>query len=238
MGKRLLVQRRGRGSPTFKSPSWKRIGEVKYPPLYEGDSINEFVVKDIVHDPGRGAPVAIISDNKGQSALMITPEGLFVGQRIYVGPNAPINIGNILPLRDIPDGTQVCNIESSPGDGGKFVRSAGSYGTVITHSGNSVLVQLPSGKVKSFNNLCRATIGIVASGGIIEKPLLKAGANYYKHKAKSVKYPTVRGKAMNPCSHPHGGGSHPKGGIPVARNAPPGQKVGIISSRRTGRRKR
>lgn len=236
MGKRLLVQRRGRGGSVFKSPSWKRVGDVKYPPLV--DSSMEFTVKDIVHDPGRGAPVAIITDNKGRSGLMIAPEGLFVGQKIYIGPNSPINVGNVLPLRDIPDGTQVCNIEGQPGDGGKFIRSAGGYGTVIAHSGESVLIQLPSGKVKSFNSLCRATIGIVASGGITEKPLLKAGANYHKYKVKSIKYPTVRGKAMNPCSHPHGGGSHPKGGTPVSRNAPPGQKVGIISPRRTGRRKR
>jgi large subunit ribosomal protein L2 len=236
MGKRLLVQRRGRGTSVFKSPSWKRVGKVHYPPMT--DSLCEFIVKDIVHDPGRGAPLAIIKDNKGTEAIIVAPEGLFVGQKIYVGPSASINVGNILPLRDIPDGTQVFNIEGRPGDGGKFVRTAGSYATVISHAGNNVLVQLPSGKVKSFNDLCRATIGIVAAGGIIEKPLLKAGAKYYKCKAKAIKYPTVRGKAMNPCSHPHGGGAHPTGSTPVSRNAPPGQKVGIIASRRTGRKKR
>ncbi|MCX8170331.1 MAG: hypothetical protein N3D72_04505, partial [Candidatus Methanomethyliaceae archaeon] len=106
MGKRILAQRRGRGGSVFKSPSWKRVGDVKYPPLE--DSSIEFIVKDIVHDPGRGAPVAIITDNKGKRALMIAPEGLFVGQKIYIGPNSPVNVGNILPLRDIPDGTQVC----------------------------------------------------------------------------------------------------------------------------------
>jgi LSU ribosomal protein L2P len=81
----------------------------------------------------------------------------------------------------------------------------------------------------------RASVGIVAGGGRIEKPMLKAGAKHHRSKAKAWKWPLVRGKAMSPYAHPHGGGSHPKGGTPVPRTAPPGQKVGFIASRCTGR---
>ncbi|MGQ9759060.1 MAG: 50S ribosomal protein L2 [Candidatus Methanomethylicaceae archaeon] len=240
MGKRLLVQRRGRGGQVFRSPSWRRIGDVRYhPPLQEElTSSVELIVKDIVHDPGRGAPVAIVMNKKGTKTLMVAPEGLFVGQKIYFGAQSPPRIGNVLPLKNIPEGTLVCNIEALPGDGGRYVRSGGAYATVVSHSGDSVIVQFPSGMVRSFNGMCRATVGLVASGGIVEKPLLKAGASYHKYRAKSIKYPRVRGKAMSPYAHPHGGGSHPKGGRPVSRTAPPGQKVGMISPSRTGRRKK
>jgi len=144
----------------------------------------------------------------------------------------------VLPLKSIPDGSFVCNIESLPGDGGKFVRSSGLYATVLSHAGEKVMVQLPSGQIKQFSAECRATIGIVAGGGRIEKPFLKAGKKYHLSRAKSWKYPTVRGKAMGAYAHPHGGGSHPKGSPPVKRTAPPGQKVGHIAAKRTGRKKR
>ena len=91
--------------------------------------------------------------------------------------------------------------------------------------------------MKTLHANCRATIGIVAGGGRIEKPFVKAGTKYHLVKVKCWKWPVVRGKAMNACSHPHGGGAHPKGSTPVSRNAPPGAKVGHISPRRTGRRK-
>ncbi|NHV60460.1 MAG: 50S ribosomal protein L2 [Candidatus Verstraetearchaeota archaeon] len=240
MGKRLLVQRRGRGGSVFRSPSWKRVGDVRYHPILEEElnSCVEFLVKDIVHDPGRSAPVAVVTNSKGLKTLMVAPEGLFVGQKVYFGAQASPNVGNVLPLKNIPEGTLVCNIEGLPGDGGRYVRSAGSYATVVSHSGDSVIVQFPSGMVKSFSGSCRATVGLVAAGGIVEKPLLKAGASYHKYRSKSVKYPRVRGKAMSPYAHPHGGGSHPKGGRPVSRTAPPGQKVGMIAPKRTGRKKK
>jgi large subunit ribosomal protein L2 len=239
MGKRQVCQRMGRGGSVFLSPSWKKVGKVRYHLALpeEKSSSSEFMVKDIIHEQGRGAPVAIVKGN-GSTTLMVAPEGMYVGQKLMFGPSAFIDVGNVLPLEKIPEGTMICNIEGKPSDGGRFVRSAGSYATLVSHSGKTALVQFPSGTVKAFDDKCRATIGIVASGGMTEKPVLKAGSNYHKYKARSGKYPRVRGKAMSPYAHPHGGGNHPTGGRPVSRNAPPGQKIGIIASRRTGRTKR
>lgn len=239
MGKRQVLQRRGRGGSVFLAPSWNKVGKVRYHVTLpeERSSSMEFTVKDIIHEQGRGAPVAVVKDN-GATTLMVAPEGIYVGQKLMFGSSAFIDVGNVLPLEKIPEGTMICNIEGMPGDGGRFVRSAGGYATLVSHSGKTALVQFPSGTVRAFDGRCRATIGIVASGGMTEKPVLKAGNNYHKYRARTAKYPRVRGKAMSPYAHPHGGGNHPTGGRPVSRNAPPGQKVGIIASRRTGRIKK
>jgi large subunit ribosomal protein L2 len=239
MGKRQVLQRRGRGGSVFTSPSWKKVGRVRYHLTLpeEKSSSLEYTIRDIIHEQGRGAPVAIVKGN-GTTTLMIAPEGVYIGQKLMFGASAFVDVGNVLPLAKIPEGTMICNIEGKPSDGGRFVRSAGGYATLVSHSGDTALVQFPSGTVKAFDNKCRATIGIVASGGMTEKPVLKAGSNFHKYKARSAKYPRVRGKAMSAYAHPHGGGNHPTGGRPVARTAPPGQKVGIIASRRTGRTKK
>ncbi|MEM4699490.1 MAG: 50S ribosomal protein L2 [Candidatus Nezhaarchaeales archaeon] len=238
MGKRLLVQRRGRGGSVFRSPSWKRVGDVKYPSLAVGSEGKEVGrVVEILHDPGRGAPVARVVLESGEEFLMVAPEGLEVGQTIEVGGQASLRVGCILPLKAVPEGTQVCNVEVRPGDGGKLARSSGTYAVVVSHAPDKTVIQLPSGELKQLSPLCRATIGIVAGGGRIEKPLLKAGKKYHLSRVKAWKYPTVRGKAMSPYAHPHGGGSHPTGSTPSGRGAPPGAKVGHIAPRRTGRRK-
>jgi len=240
MGKRLIVQRRGRGGSVFISPSWKKIGRVAYRP-YDPEEFQKRVivgkVVELLHDPGRGVPVARVKFEDGVEMLMIAPEGLAVGQKVYYGAKAPPSLGYILPLGSIPEGTHVCNVELRPGDGGKIARASGTYAIVLSHLGNRTLVQLPSKKIKEIDSNARATIGIVAGGGRIEKPLLKAGKAYHMSRSKAWKYPTVRGKAMSPYAHPAGGGSHPKGLTPASRTAPPGQKVGHIAPRRTGRRK-
>jgi len=240
MGKPQVLQRRGRGGSVFINPSWNKIGRVKYPAVSpeEKNSTVEFVIKNIVHESGRGAPVAIIRSSSGTKSIMIAPEGTYVGQKVHFGSESFIDVGNVLPLEKIPEGTLICNIEGRPGDGGSYVKSAGAYATLVSHSAGNVLVQFPSGTIRPFQNLCRATVGIVASGGMAEKPKLKAGVNFHKYRVRSVKYPRVRGKAMSPYAHPHGGGNHPTGGRPVSRNAPPGQKVGMIAPSRTGRTKR
>jgi len=239
MGKRLIVQRRGRGGSVFKSPSWKRVGDVKYPSYAAGEVEGKLTgrVVELLHDPGRGAPIAEVALEGGGSFLMIAPEGLKVGQVIEIGGQAAPKVGNILPLKSIPEGTRVCNVEIKPGDGGKLARSSGVYAVVVSHASDKTMIQLPSGELKPINPLSRATIGVVAGGGRIEKPFLKAGKMHHLSKVKAWKYPTVRGKAMSPYAHPHGGGSHPTGSTPAARSAPPGAKVGHIAPRRTGRRK-
>ncbi|MEM1566974.1 MAG: 50S ribosomal protein L2 [Thermofilaceae archaeon] len=240
MGKRLLVQRRGRGSSVFRNPGWKHEGPAEYR-VYDPESISNTVITGVVtellHDPGRGCPLARVKFEDGVEMLMVAPEGLSVGQKIYYGAKAPISLGNILPLASIPEGTLVCNVEIRPGDGGKLARSSGTYAVVLAHRDGKTLLQLPSGKVKEVSSQCRATIGIVAGGGRVEKPMLKAGKTYHLSKAKSFKYPRVRGKAMGAYAHPAGGGHHPKGLTPVPRTAPPGQKVGHIAPRRTGRKR-
>ncbi len=237
MGKRILVQRQGRGTPTFRSPSHLRVAAARYPPPRD-ETLKGFVV-ELVHDPGRWVPLAHIELEDGTEYYIPAAEGMYVGQEVYIGPNAPIAVGNTLPLANIPEGTKIYNIELRPGDGGKLARQAGSYAIVLGRSGKYTIVLLPSGKQKQIISTARATIGVPAGVGRIEKPLLKAGAAYHKYKVKATKWPRVRGVAMNAVSHPHGGGHHQSVSFPttVSRNAPPGRKVGHIAARRCGRKK-
>lgn len=139
----------------------------------------------------------------------------------------------------MPEGTIICNVEEKIGDRGALARCSGNYGTIISHSedGLRTRVRLPSGAKKTVPSSARAMVGIVAGGGRTDKPILKAGRAYHKYKVKRNKWPKVRGVAMNPVDHPHGGGNHQHIGHPstVRRDAPPGQKVGLIAARRTGR---
>lgn len=138
----------------------------------------------------------------------------------------------------MPEGTVICNIEEKAGDRGSLARCSGNYGTVIGHNADEgkTRIKLPSGAKKVLQSACRAAIGIVAGGGRIDKPILKAGRAYHKYKAKRNSWPKTRGVAMNPVDHPHGGGNHQHIGhaSTVSRFAPPGQKVGLIAARRTG----
>ena len=238
MGKRLLVQRRGRGGSVFRYPKWKKISPAKYLSLKDNKKVMKGKITKLLHEPGRGTPLAEVKFEDKRKMYYIPPEGIAIGSAVYYGADAPTMLGSIVPIIKVPEGSYICNVELKPGDGGKIARSSGTYALVLSKSNNKVLIQLPSGKTKEIDGRCRATIGIVAGGGRTEKPFLKAGKVYHLARAKSWKYPTVRGKAMSPYAHPHGGGTHPTGGIPVSRNAPPGQKVGHIAPKRTGRRKR
>jgi large subunit ribosomal protein L2 len=234
MGKIIRARRIGKGSPTYRAKSWRRVGEVKLPPLREGEA----TVFDIFHDPGRSAPVARVRYADGQERLVLAPEGIKVGDRIMASPLAPIKPGNTLPLADIPEGTLIHNVELKPGDGGKLARAGGTYAVLISHDVGKAVVQLPSGELKELDPRCRATIGVVAGGGRGEKPFLKAGKKYHLMLAKGKPYPRVKGVAMNVVDHPFGGGRGRHAGRPktVRRGAPPGQKVGLIAARRTGKR--
>ncbi len=236
MGKRIRVQRLGRGSPTWRVADHRRkIDKVSYPAFFSGRA----QVTDIFHDVGRTTPIMELTFENGEKAYLPAPEGIGVGDWIEMGEDAGIRIGNILPLKAIPEGTPIFNIEGRPGDGGKFVRASGGYAVLLTKSEDRIFVKLPSGKVREFHPDCRAMIGNAAGGGRKEKPFVKAGKRYHAMKAISKKYPKVRGVAMNVVDHPHGGKEHhPPGPTTVARNTPPGRKVGHIAARRTGRRKR
>ncbi|TFG23578.1 MAG: 50S ribosomal protein L2 [Promethearchaeota archaeon] len=237
MGKRILAQRKGRGTLTWQSPSHRHIGAVKYRPFKEGEKQIKFKVIELIHSPGRGAPVAKIKYEDDEKGLWLPPEGIFVGDEyIQAKGGQPIEVGNILPLKDIPLGTLVFNIEATPQDGGKFARASGVGAIVRNKEDNKVELLFRSKKRKWFNENCLCTIGVVAGGGRTDKPFVKAGNKFHYKRSKAKKWPVVRGCTMNACSHPFGGGAKqsPHKPTTTSRNAPPGRKVGQIAARRTG----
>lgn len=233
MGKRIIPQRRGKGSSTYRSPSHRHKGQPKYPRGLKGEGR----VIDLFHAPGRSVPMARVKYGN-ETFLILAPEGMRVGQTVQAGSGSPVDLGNILPVGEIPEGTLVHNIEAIPGDGGKFVKTAGTSGTIISR-GDKVMIEMPSGTFKPFNPRCRATVGIVAGTGRGEKPFAKAGKKRNCMRSKARRSFKVKGLAMNPVNHPHGGGNHPHVGTQssVSRNAPPGRKVGRLAPKKKSRRK-
>lgn len=242
MGKRIRVQRRGRGGPTFTASTHKRVAPAQYLLLATKDYLEasiKGVVQKIVHDPGRGAPLAQISFENGKRCYTVIPEGVYEGQQIQMGGKAPVEVGNILPAGRVPEGTMICNLELSPGDGGKIAKGSGTYATVVAHTPQGTMVKLPSGKTRYLNDNCRATIGVVSAAGRTEKPLLKAGAKFHRMEAKGHKYPRTRGRAMVAAVHPYGSSKRSARKVTtVSRHAPPGQKVGLIAAKSAGQKKR
>jgi len=243
MGKRIRVQRRGRGGSQFRASTHKRVAPAQYPlnmtPNEYFTTAIKGIIEDLEHDPGRGTPLALIRFENGESCYTIVPEGVYLGQQIQMGGKAPVNVGNILPVGKIPEGTMVCNIELKPGDGGKIAKSSGAYATVVAHTDQGTIVKLPSGASKYINDYCRATIGIVSGAGRTEKPFLKAGTKFHLMKAKGHKYPRTRGRAMIAAVHPYGSSKRSaRKGTTVSRGAPPGQKVGLIAARGAGKKKK
>lgn len=241
MGKRLIAQRRGRGSSRYRAPSHRFKGTVNYPPItgvYK-DGIGGQII-DIFHDPGRSAPIAKILLENFDEIQLIVPEGIQVGQWMGLGDTALIEPGSVLPLGRITEGTSIYNVELLPGDGGKLVRASGTSAYVISHEREQgvTYIRLPSKRSIAVNSNSRATIGRVAGGGRKDKPMVRAGQAYYAHKARNKLYPTVSGVSMNAVDHPHGGGSSVGRPTSISRNASPGRKVGSIASKRTGRKKR
>ncbi len=242
MGRRTITRRRGRGGPRYQVPSFRFEGGVNYPqgPKYAGGIGGQIISID--NDPARTAPVAKILLEDFQEIRLIASDGMKVGQWVSIGGEAKQETGNVLTLGKIAEGTLVYNIELRAGDGGKIVRSSGAAAAIVSHDHEKGItyVKLPSKKTVELSSESRATIGTVAGGGRTEKPMVRAGQNYHRCKARNKLYPRVRGVAMNAQNHPHGGGSHGYTGRPasVARNTPPGRKVGMIAPSRTGRRKR
>merc|ERR1712150_95259 len=245
MGRVIRGQRKGAGS-IFRAHVKHRKGAAKLRSVdyAERHGYIKGVVKDIIHDPGRGAPLAqvVFRDPykfKVRKELFIATEGMHTGQFIYCGKKATLQIGNILPVGTMPEGTIICNVEEKSGDRGKLARASGGYATVVTHNKdtNVTRVKLPSGIKKVIPSFNRASVGIVAGGGRIDKPLLKAGRAYHKYKVKRNCWPKVRGVCMNPVEHPHGGGNpqHIGKASTVRRDTSAGRKVGLIAAPRTGR---
>lgn len=244
MGRVIRAQRKGAGG-IFKAHVSKRQGKPLFRQIDRVEKVGfiKGVVKELLHDPGRGAPLAKIEFKnpykyKKTFSIFIASEGMYTGQYIFCGKRATLSIGNILPLNSIPEGTICCNVENNKGDRGKLARTSGNYVTVINHINcEKTRIRLPSGSKKIVSSGCRAMIGLIAGGNRTDKPLLKAGRAFYKFKSKRNCWPIVRGVAMNPVDHPHGGGNHQHIGhsSTVRRDAPAGRKVGLIAARRTGR---
>jgi len=169
-------------------------------------------VTAIEYDPNRSANIALLAYADGEKRYILAPEGLKVGQVIYSGENAEIRVGNTLPLRNIPTGTNIHNIEMKPGKGGQMVRAAGTAAQLMAKEGKFATLRLPSGEMRMVPIDCRATIGLVGNGDHELVKLGKAG----RTRNMGIR-PHVRGSAMNPNDHPHGGG---EGKAPVGRPSP------------------
>nr|QCI05882.1 ribosomal protein L2 [Dasysiphonia japonica] len=169
-------------------------------------------VATIEYDPNRNARISLIYYNDGEKRYIIQPRSLKIGKDIISGPDAPIEIGNSLPLENIPLGTAVHNIEIKPQRGGQLVRAAGTYAQIVAKEGNFITLKLPSSEVRMINKKCYATIGQVGNIDAGNITIGKAGRNRWKGKR-----PSVRGVVMNPIDHPHGGG---EGRSPIGRSYP------------------
>ncbi|MBN1241349.1 MAG: 50S ribosomal protein L2 [Spirochaetales bacterium] len=158
-------------------------------------------IASIEYDPNRSANIALVNYVDGEKRYIIAPQGLQVGQKIVAGPEAPLEPGNSLPLESIPVGLTVHNVELSLGKGGQLARSAGAGALIAAKEGDYVTLKLPSGELRMVFKKCMATIGSVGNGEHMNERVGKAGRNRWKGMR-----PKVRGIAMNPVDHPHGGG--------------------------------
>lgn len=244
MGRVIRNQRKGAGS-IFTANTRLRKNPAKFRTLdySERHGYIRGIVKDIIHDPGRGAPLAKVAFRdpykfRINHETFIANEGMYTGQFIYAGKKASLTVGNVLPLGSMPEGTVVSNVEEKVGDRGALGRTSGNYITIIGHQpeDGKTRVKLPSGAKKVIASTARGMVGIVAGGGRTDKPLLKASRAKAKYAVKRNAWPKTRGVAMNPVDHPHGGGNHQHIGkaSTISREAARGQKAGLIAARRTG----
>lgn len=169
-------------------------------------------VVSIEYDPNRNARIALINYDDGEKRYILHPNNVTVGDKIISGSGASLNIGNTLPLEEIPLGTSIHNIELIPRKGGQIVRAAGTSAKILAKEGNYVTLRLPSKEVRLIRKECFATIGELSNNDAFLIQSGKAGRTRWLGKR-----PTVRGSVMNPCDHPHGGG---EGRTPIGRSRP------------------
>ena len=232
MGKRIIQQARGHGSLTYRA----RVNAFKYKLQYPKFISGEGKIIKLFNSPAHSAPLAKIKWEKGTFYIPAF-KGMIEGENINLN-NKEIKEGNILKLRDIPMKTPIYDIESRPGDGGKFIKTGGSFAEISKIIGDEIYIMLPSKKEKAFNKNCRAIIGVIAGAGRLDKPIVKAGKQFYIKKSRNKLWPRTSAVKMNAVDHPFGSGrgKHPKSKI-AKRNAPPGRRVGLIRPNRTGVRK-
>jgi large subunit ribosomal protein L2 len=231
MGKRIIQQARGHGSSTYRVKPTAFVYKIQYPKFLEGEG----TVVRLLNSSAHSAPLAKVVYNR-EAFYIPAFNGMVEGQKISF--NEGIQPGNILPLGKIPIKTSIYCIESRPGDGGKFIKAGGNAATVTRIIGDKILVMLPSKKEKSFNAKCRAVIGQIAGHGRLEKPIIKAGKNFYIRKSRNKFWPRTSAVKVNAIDHPFGSGRGKNIKSKIAkRNAPAGKRVGLIRPRRTGKMK-
>lgn len=172
----------------------------------------EGIVTTIEYDPNRNARIALINYLDGEKRYILHPKNLNVGDKINAGPKSLLNIGNNLPIENIPLGTAIHNIELIPNRGGQIVRAAGTAAKILAKEGDYVTLRLPSKEIRLIRKECFATIGEISNNDAFLVQSGKAGRTRWLGKR-----PTVRGSVMNPCDHPHGGG---EGRAPIGRTRP------------------
>ncbi|MBD3252454.1 50S ribosomal protein L2 [Candidatus Pacearchaeota archaeon] len=231
MGKRITQQARGKGSLIYRVRPRTYRYKITYPSL---NISGKAKVDKLINSGAHSAPIARISINE-KKFYIPAPEGIYEGQEIEI--NGKSEPGNILKLKDIPPGTRVFNVESYPGSGGKYLRGAGTSGTVMTKDNRCVELIIKRRKLR-LNENCRATVGISAGDGRTMKPIIKAGKRYKIMKSKGRKWHRTSAVKVNAIDHPFGGGRGKRIKSKIAkRNAPPGRKVGHIKPKKTGKRK-
>jgi large subunit ribosomal protein L2 len=236
MGKRIIAQARGHGSFSYRVRRNAFRIKLKYPRELNGEG----EVVGLVNSPGHSAPLAKIRYENGTFHIPAC-KGMIEGQKIIFNSTEanPIKDGNIMQLKDIPIKTYIYDIEAKPGDGGIFIKTAGSSAVVNRIIGENIFVMMPSRKEKKFNPKCRAIIGSIAGAGRLDKPIVKAGKSFYIKKSRNKLWPRTSAVKMNAIDHPFGSGRGKRIKSKIAkRNAPPGARVGLIRPRRTGRKKR
>lgn len=180
---------------------------------FKRDKLNmQAIVAAVEYDPNRNARIALLHYQDGEKRYILHPKKLVVGDKIFAGNDVPIDIGNAMPLQNVPLGTSVHNIELIPGRGGQIVRSAGTSAQVVAKDGQFVTIKMPSNEVRMIYKNCYATIGEVGNADVKNIRLGKAGRKRWL----GIR-PSVRGVVMNPCDHPHGGG---EGRSPIGRSKP------------------
>ncbi len=240
MGNRLKQQKRGAGRPRYLSPGHRFKTNLQYRRYddIEKTGVLTGTVMSFIDDPGRTSLLMKVKYDNNETGILLAPEGIAIGDPVDVGVQGRLILGSVLPLYRIPDGAYIFNIERNPGDGGSLVKASGNSANIVAKEGGIVYIKLPSKTTIVLSSECRAQLGVIAGGGRLEKPMLKAGNNHYKKKAQNRLWPVVRGVHQSAYSHPHGGKQHHVGKpTTVARSSPPGSKVGHIAARQTGRRK-
>lgn len=239
MGKPIIAQRKGKGSPAYSAPSHRYFGRISYPTFFSAltTPLRGQVTK-FIDDPGHGPLLAEVMLENGKTFYSLAPEGMKLNDEITVGTATKMRVGNVVPLSTLVEGTPVYNVELRPGDGGKLARTSGAVAYIATKDEEkaTVEIRLASRQVKTLYGKCFATIGVASGGGKKEKPFKKAGNKMRAKLAIGKEWPKVRRSAMSAYNHPFGGRSFGKP-TAVARSTPPGRKVGHIAARRTGRRR-